>query len=282
MILRFQHHLSNIKQGGLKARRVPSCALAANSGSGNVGIVRWSVLDVWNRLAWDASPLRSSCVTRASVWASIPSRARGMHPSDSSLTSLCTPAPSPVGHFTPQRSGFLSLALSLSLCGEEKWGEAVFLLSSWCSQLWGAKELWRYVPCLTLLQTGPDISFHHRCKHWTGRASTLKCYKFVLRPVYSYVRVRPPSPRVAQLFNIYLVHVEETNLRVTGGLMQSSNRIRHVSFSHHLFPTVAGWVGFHDGQWIYRPGPPEQGGKKTTLLETRRASPAPFSTYSFW
>lgn len=48
------------------------------------------------------------------------------------------------------------------------------------------------------------------------------------------------SSCVAQLFNIYLVHVEKTNLRVTGGLMQSSNRIQHVSFSHHLLPTVAG------------------------------------------
>lgn len=85
---------------------------------------------------------------------------------------------------------------------------------------------------------------------------------------------------LAQLFNIYLIRVEKTNLRVTGGLMQSSNRIQHVSFSHHLFPSEAGWVGSHDGQWIYRPGPPEQGGKKTTPLETRRASPAPFSTYT--
>lgn len=47
----------------------------------------------------------------------------------------------------------------------------------------GAKELWRYVPYLTLLQTGPDISFHHRYKHRTGRASTLRSYKFVLCPV---------------------------------------------------------------------------------------------------
>lgn len=140
--------------------------------------------------------MRSSCVTRASIWASIPSRVCWMQPSDSSLTSLCTPAPSPVCHFTPQRSGFLSpslsLLLSLSLM-RKKWGEAVFLLSSWCFLLWGAKELWRYVPYLTLLQTGPDISFHHRYKHWTGRASTLKCYKFVLCPVCFYVRVCPVS-----------------------------------------------------------------------------------------
>lgn len=43
-----------------------------------------------------------------------------MLPSDSSLALLCAPSPSPLFHFTPQRSGFL-LSLSLTLARGKSW-----------------------------------------------------------------------------------------------------------------------------------------------------------------
>lgn len=58
---------------------------------------------------------------------------------------------------------------------------------------------------------------------------------------------------IVWLFNIYLLYVEKTDLRMTWGLMQSSNRIQHVRFSHHLFPLVTRCDGFHEGKWIYQP-----------------------------
>lgn len=89
----------------------------------------------------------------------------------------------PAGAFFWQLSGSLLCTPGLpfhtaevrdshSVCGVEKkrsWsvhgGEAVYLLSPWCCQVCGVRELRQGVPYLTLLQTGPDIAFHprHKC-----------------------------------------------------------------------------------------------------------------------
>lgn len=88
-----------------------------------------------------------------------------MHSSDSSLALLCTPTslPSPPFHTTEVRDPCVCVCVCTRR-GEKElkcvWGEAVYLLSPWCCQVCGVEELRQYVPYLTLLQTGPDISFH--------------------------------------------------------------------------------------------------------------------------
>lgn len=110
-------------------------------------------------------PRCSACVTRASIWA--------LHPVKRSagcilLTALSLnfaphlPHRSAISH---HRGQVFSPSMRMLPRGKE-WGGAVFRLRSWCCQLCGAKELRHYVPYLTLLQTGPDISFHRRYKHW--------------------------------------------------------------------------------------------------------------------
>lgn len=92
-----------------------------------------------------------------------------MHPPDSSLAFTLhprPPLPSPPFH-TTEVTDSLHVRACVCVCAarmekelERAWGEAVYLLSPWCCQVCGVKELRQYVPYLTLLQTGSDISFH--------------------------------------------------------------------------------------------------------------------------
>lgn len=123
-------------------------------------------------------PLCCACMMRPRMWTFILSTVCWMHSSDSSLALLCTPTLPPQPSISHHRGqGFCGLCVCLCICVKQcakkrekelkrVWGEAVYLLSPWCCQVCGVKEVRQYVPYLTLLQTGADISFHprHNCE----------------------------------------------------------------------------------------------------------------------
>lgn len=124
--------------------------MAANSGSGNAGDCALICPRREESPGLGSKPPR---VRQAAAYEA-PSR------QECSGCILLT-APSPLGHFTPQRSGFLSLSLSVV---RETWGGAVFLLSSRCSQSWGSDVMSPTSPCC---QRGLRSAFitNRPCKH---------------------------------------------------------------------------------------------------------------------
>lgn len=80
----------------------------------------------------------------------------------------------------------------------------------------------------------------------------LKCNTLSLFSMCAYTCLCSPSFVTVQYW-ASLQYTEKTVSGMTWGLMQSSNRIQHVRFSHYLFPWWPDEDSFHEGEGIHRP-----------------------------
>lgn len=197
--------------------------------------VPWFVLCFLNRLNWDVRPLCSACVMKASIWTSILSSMCCMHSSDSSLALLCTPAslPSRPFHTTEVRDSACMCVFVCVwvVCKEESWSVYGEKLSTfWASGvvrfvvLKNSDSMSPTSPCC---KRGLISAFMHGTSVWgcvcvfvcnvRMCVCLLKCNKFIPLSVCFCVRGLQymcvcGALSTAQLFNIYLLYVENTDL----------------------------------------------------------------------
>lgn len=207
---------------------------------------------------------------RASIWTSILSSVCWMHSSDSSLALLCTPPPSPALHFTPQRSGNLSVCVFVLVCacvqGREKKSWSVHGEKLSTSSTRGVvrsvvlKDSDSMSPTSPCCKQGLISAFIHgtsiegcvcACAQWSVTSSQYIFYLCVLHVCVCALFPAPYCSTVQYLSYLCGEDQLEGDLRINAILKQNTTcQIFTPSLPH------GDWIGWFSWQpWIYRPEP---------------------------